>query len=95
MCYNVSMMDREHIKRAKVNDTIVLGEIIQEIRVHSGLSQREFAKKYGITQRWLSEFENGKSTKATDKMFSLLRENGVRVTAEFEVEATTSEDTYG
>lgn len=38
-----------------------IGKIIKEIRKKEGLTQREFANKYGVTYQAVSKWENGKN----------------------------------
>jgi y4mF family transcriptional regulator len=39
-----------------------IGRIIRGARIGEGLSQSQLATKFGTTQSWISEIENGKST---------------------------------
>jgi transcriptional regulator with XRE-family HTH domain len=70
---------------ANLVDSATLGRVVERVRISQKLTQREFAKKYGITQRWLSELEPGKSAKNIEKVLRLCRENGIKITAEFEI----------
>lgn len=39
-----------------------IGRIIRGVRIVEGLSQSQLAAKFGTTQSWISEIENGKAT---------------------------------
>ncbi len=39
-----------------------IGRIIRGARIVEGLSQSQLAAKFGTTQSWISEIENGKAT---------------------------------
>jgi transcriptional regulator with XRE-family HTH domain len=58
--------------------------IIQQVRLGQKLSQRDFAKKYGISQRWLSELELGTQKRTLTKLFKLFHLLDIDITADFE-----------
>ena len=53
--------------------------------MEQGLSQRELAKKLGISQKWIWEMEQGKPGILMDRLFSILNNVGITMFVEFEV----------
>ena len=58
-----------------------LGLLVRRVRNQRQLSQDELARLLGVTQRYLSELENGKPKLADERFFRILRSMGVVVTA--------------
>lgn len=58
-----------------------LGRIIQQARLLRGLSQRELAERLGTSQRYIWEIESGKPSIYTDRLFAMMRETGMTLTA--------------
>lgn len=58
-----------------------LGRILQQARMLADLSQRELAERLGTTQRYIWEIEAGKPSIYTDRLFALMRETGMTLTA--------------
>jgi transcriptional regulator with XRE-family HTH domain len=58
-----------------------LGRILQQSRLLSGLTQRELADRFGISQRYVWEIEAGKSSVFTERLFAFMRETGMTLTA--------------
>lgn len=58
-----------------------LGLLVRRVRTQRQLSQDELARLLGVTQRYLSELENGKPKLADERFFRILRSMGVVVTA--------------
>jgi transcriptional regulator with XRE-family HTH domain len=58
-----------------------LGLLVRRVRTQRKLSQDELARLLGVTQRYLSELENGKPKLADERFFRILRSMGVVVTA--------------
>ncbi len=71
----------------KVTSAESLGRILQQARLLSGLSQRELAKRLGTTQRYIWEIEAGKPSIYTDRLFAMMRETGMELTATIEPKA--------
>lgn len=46
-----------------------------------GLSQRELAKRLGTTQRYVWEMEAGKPSIFVERLFAMMKETGVELTA--------------
>ena len=69
----------------KINNPFTLGQVIQQSRMQQGISQRDLAKILGINQKWVWEMEQGKPGVLMDRLFKILKETGVTLSAEFEV----------
>jgi len=65
----------------KVRNAQSLGRILQQARLLSGLTQRELAAKLGTTQRYIWEIEAGKPSIFMERLFAVMRETGVELTA--------------
>lgn len=65
----------------KVTSPESLGRILQQARLVSGLSQRELAERLGTTQRYIWELESGRPTIFMERVFAMMRETGVELTA--------------
>lgn len=61
-----------------------IGLTIQHARLAHGLSQTALADKLGISQRSVSEVESGKPTIYMRKVFDLLAEAGVELSAKWD-----------
>lgn len=68
----------------KVTSAESLGRILQQARLLSGFSQRELAERLGTTQRYIWEIESGKPSIYTDRLFAMMRETGMELTATIE-----------
>jgi len=73
----------------KINNSFTLGQVIQQSRMQQGISQRDLAKILGINQKWVWEMEQGKPGVLMDRLFKILKETGVTLTADFEVKDVT------
>ena len=69
-----------------MGDTPTLGQILQQIRMQRGISQRELAGMLGISQKWVWEMEQGKPGLLMDRLFLILEMIDVKLIAEFDVE---------
>ncbi len=65
----------------KVTSPASLGRILQQARLLRGLSQRELAERLGTSQRYIWEMEAGKPSIYTDRLFAMMRETGMHLTA--------------
>jgi transcriptional regulator with XRE-family HTH domain len=65
----------------KVTSAESLGRILQQARLLSGMSQRELARRLGITQKYVWELEAGKPSIVMDRLFAAMRETGMELTA--------------
>ena len=61
-----------------------LGDAIRQGREIQGWSQRELARRLGVTQKWLWELEQGKPGLLMERLFAALREVDVTLKAQFE-----------
>ncbi|MGY0503409.1 helix-turn-helix domain-containing protein [Nocardia sp. FBN12] len=68
----------------KVSGAESLGRILQQARLLNGLSQRELAERLGTSQRYIWEIESGKPSIYTDRLFAMMRETGMELTATIE-----------
>jgi HTH-type transcriptional regulator / antitoxin HipB len=76
----------------KVTSPESLGRILQQARLVSGLSQRELAERLGTTQRYVWELESGKPTIFMERVFAMMRETGVELTATVTPSAVEDDD---
>lgn len=53
-----------------------LGQAIRHLRVEKGLTQKNLAKRAGVSTQWLSDAENGKPTVEVGLVFRVLRALG-------------------
>lgn len=65
----------------KVTSAESLGRILQQSRLLAGLSQRELAERLGTSQRYIWEIEAGKPSIYTERLFAMMRETGMTLTA--------------
>jgi len=56
-----------------------LGRAVRHARVTAGLTQVELAGRLGVTQRWLSELENGRPKILDARLFSVIGRLGISV----------------
>lgn len=70
----------------KIKNSNTLGQVIQQSRLIHNYSQRELAKRIGVSQKWIWEMEQGKPGLLMERLFMILKETGVTLLAEFEVE---------
>lgn len=68
----------------KVTSPAQLGDAIRQGREIQGWSQRELARRLGVTQKWLWELEQGKPGLLMERLFAALREVDVTLKAQFE-----------
>lgn len=69
---------------AKIHSPADLGIALQQARLAAGLSQRELSTRTGVTQSAISNLESETYTLYAERLFKLLRECGVTITAEWE-----------
>lgn len=65
----------------KVTGAESLGRILQQARLLRGLSQRELAERLGTTQRYIWEIEAGKPSIFMERLFAMMREVDVELSA--------------
>lgn len=66
---------------ARISSSKDLGVILARARKERGLSQREVAAQLGVTQKWISAIEQGKSRAWIDKVLELSYFLGVQIQA--------------
>lgn len=69
-----------------------LGRILQQARLLSGLTQRELAAQLGTTQRYIWELEAGKPSILMDRLFAVMAETGVTLSATVDAPSRESAD---
>jgi HTH-type transcriptional regulator/antitoxin HipB len=75
------------MRSARIVNTTVLGNVLRAARMARGLSQRELAIQIGLSQRSIVDLERGRSTKAMERLFEVMRETGVSLYAEVDNES--------
>ncbi len=65
----------------KVTGAESLGRILQQARLLRGMSQRELAERLGTTQRYIWEIEAGKPSIFMERLFAMMREVDVELSA--------------
>ena len=68
----------------KVTTAESLGRILQQARLLNGLTQRKLAERLDTTQRYIWEIEAGKPSIFVQRLFAVMRETGVTLTATIE-----------
>ncbi len=58
-----------------------LGRMLQQARLLSGLSQRQLADRLETSQRYIWEMESGKPSIYTARLFAIMRETGMTLSA--------------
>lgn len=67
------------MQTARITGPEALGAILREARVLNGLTQDQLATHLGVSRRYVIEMEQGKPTKALDRLFDYMQETGVRL----------------
>lgn len=57
-----------------------LGRAVRHTRTAAGLTQVDLAARLGVSQRWLSELENGKPKILDHRLFDVITRLGLVVT---------------
>ena len=68
--------------RSNVENPETLGLVLREARHQHELSQEELARRLGISQRYVSELEGGKPGILMQRLFEIMRELDISLTAE-------------
>lgn len=61
------------MRTAPIRTGRAFADALREFRVASGRTQRELAEETGVTQSMIAELESGKTTKALERCFVILR----------------------
>jgi len=75
----------------EVDSAASLGKALQQARYAAGLTQRDLARRLGISQLYVTEMEAGKPSLFTTRLFAYLREVG----ATLSFDAPPPGDTHG
>jgi HTH-type transcriptional regulator/antitoxin HipB len=70
--------------RGRIRTAEDLGRILQQGRMVAGRSQRQEADDLGISQRYVWDLESGKPSLVMERLFAMLRHNGVELYAELD-----------
>lgn len=70
--------------KADIQSPEILGRVLQQARLVHGYSQREMAKRLGVSQRYIWELESGTPSIAMTRLFAAMRETGMSLYAELE-----------
>jgi transcriptional regulator with XRE-family HTH domain len=62
----------------------MLGHVLQQGRMIKGISQRELARRLGVGQKWIWEMEQGKPGLLMERLFAIMRETGVELSAQLD-----------
>ncbi len=73
----------------RISSSKDLGVVLSRARKARGLSQREVAARLGVTQKWISAIEQGKSRAWIDKVLDLSYFLGVQLHATETSDSTT------
>lgn len=68
-------------KPIRISSSTDLGIVLSRARKSKGLSQREVSERLGVTQKWISAVEQGKSRAWIDKVLELSYFLGVQLYA--------------
>lgn len=71
-------------RRAGIRSPHDLGLAIQQARSAREWTQRDLAARVGYPQSVISDMENGKHTRYAERLFELLTECGVALSAEWD-----------
>lgn len=65
----------------QISSPEALGRFLQQARLLNGWSQRELAARLGTSQRYIWEIESGKPSIYTERLFAIMHETGVTLSA--------------
>jgi transcriptional regulator with XRE-family HTH domain len=72
------------MQTARITGPEALGAILREARSLRGLTQEQLASQLGVSRRYMIEIEQGKPTKALERLFEYMRETGVHLYADID-----------
>ena len=61
------------MRTARINNAAALGRILREARNRTGMTQQQMSDGLGVSKRYVVEMEQGKPTKAVQRLFDYLR----------------------
>ncbi|UAJ80132.1 helix-turn-helix domain-containing protein [Leifsonia sp. ZF2019] len=70
------------MQTARITGPRSLGTILREARLTRGLTQQKLSEELGVSKRYIIEMEQGKPTKAVERLFDYLRATGVTLQGE-------------
>lgn len=71
-------------------DPIRIGNLIKELRVKKGLTQNDFANKYGVTYQAVSKWENGKCLPDVSILKEICKDNNISLDSILSLEVNKS-----
>lgn len=69
--FTVSMNNNPNASAVSIPSAAVLGKHLRAARLKKGLTQRDLAKQFYCSLRWITEVENGKDTARIGKVLAL------------------------
>lgn len=75
------------MRTARITTPELLGAILREARISSGLTQRELADRMGVSQKYIVQLESGAATKALERLFDFAAQTGVTLYADTQITA--------
>jgi HTH-type transcriptional regulator/antitoxin HipB len=72
-------MRSNDVVHGTINSTEDLGRAVVAARLAHGMTQTQLTTAMGLTQRSVSELENGKSKTLSTKLFDLLDQRGIQL----------------
>lgn len=70
------------MRTSPITSPASLGRVLRESRNRAGLTQEQLSAMLGVSERYIVELEQGKPTKALDRLFDYMRETGVTLRGE-------------
>ncbi len=72
--------------RGEISTPAALGNALRQARLMRGLTQQRLADEIGVTQKWISQLEQGKPGLLTERLFEVLRATDARLVCEVDDE---------
>ena len=79
--------------RGAIRNAEALGQMVAQARYVAGLTQRDLAKKLGVSQRYIWQMESGTPTTYATRLFEAMATCGMTLTAEFGTPEETGDAT--
>jgi len=87
-CDNVPERERRGVMDSEIGSTEALGLLIRAARLQQGFTRDQLANATGLSPRFITEVEGGKVTAQIGKVFGLLAELGIGLSARPSIEIT-------
>jgi len=69
--------------RGVIRDAEALGRMLAQARYAAGLTQRDLARRLGVSQRYVWQLESGEPTTFATRLFEAMAACGMTLHAEF------------